>query len=170
MNMLAVEGGYQSFHLGGGEFLILGLSIGLSSASSESALAAGLVMGIMILPLITSLSEDALFAVPNSLRDAAYALGSLEERCFAMLAAWLVNRLGGTRGLVAAGAVGVIAVPVAILLALAQRAGSEGRLQTHRTQAQGRQPRAHRRPAGLGVADQLAARHGGDEAAGRGRG
>ncbi|MBA3532619.1 MAG: phosphate ABC transporter permease subunit PstC [Ardenticatenales bacterium] len=37
---------------------------------------AGLVMGIMILPLIASLSEDALRAVPRSLREAAYALGA----------------------------------------------------------------------------------------------
>ena len=38
--------------------------------------AAGIVMGIMILPLISSMSEDALRAVPRSLREAAYALGS----------------------------------------------------------------------------------------------
>ncbi len=40
-----------------------------------NALAAGLVMGVMILPMIASLSEDAMYAVPNSLRDAAYGLG-----------------------------------------------------------------------------------------------
>jgi phosphate transport system permease protein len=39
-------------------------------------LAAGIVMGIMILPLISSMSEDALSAVPNSLREAAYAMGA----------------------------------------------------------------------------------------------
>jgi phosphate transport system permease protein len=37
---------------------------------------AGLVMGIMILPLISSMSEDALSAVPRSLREAAYAMGA----------------------------------------------------------------------------------------------
>ncbi len=41
-----------------------------------NALSPGLVMGIMIIPLITSLSEDAMYAVPQSLRDGAYALGS----------------------------------------------------------------------------------------------
>jgi phosphate transport system permease protein len=41
-----------------------------------NALSAGLVMGVMILPLVISLSEDALYAVPQSLRDGAYALGS----------------------------------------------------------------------------------------------
>lgn len=41
-----------------------------------SALSAGVVMGIMIIPFVTSLSEDALQAVPKSLRNAAYGLGS----------------------------------------------------------------------------------------------
>jgi phosphate transport system permease protein len=41
-----------------------------------NGLTAGLVMGIMIIPLVSSLSEDAMNAVPNSLREAAYGLGS----------------------------------------------------------------------------------------------
>lgn len=41
-----------------------------------NALSPGIVMGIMILPIISSLSEDAMYAVPQSLRNAAYALGS----------------------------------------------------------------------------------------------
>jgi phosphate transport system permease protein len=41
-----------------------------------NALSAGLVMGVMIIPLVVSLSEDAMFAVPRTLRDAAYALGA----------------------------------------------------------------------------------------------
>ncbi len=44
--------------------------------SGFNALSAGIVMGIMIIPLITSLSEDALFAVPMSLREASYGMGS----------------------------------------------------------------------------------------------
>jgi phosphate transport system permease protein len=40
-----------------------------------NALSAGLIMGVMILPMVASLSEDALYAVPVSLRDGAYALG-----------------------------------------------------------------------------------------------
>jgi phosphate transport system permease protein len=40
-----------------------------------NALSAGLVMGVMILPMVASLSEDALYAVPTSLRDAAFGLG-----------------------------------------------------------------------------------------------
>jgi phosphate transport system permease protein len=41
-----------------------------------NSLSAGLVMGVMIIPLVTSLSEDALSSVPSSLREAAYGLGS----------------------------------------------------------------------------------------------
>jgi phosphate transport system permease protein len=44
--------------------------------SGFNALSAGIVMGIMIIPMISSLSEDAMYAVPNSLREAAYALGA----------------------------------------------------------------------------------------------
>ena len=41
-----------------------------------NALSPGMVMGIMILPIVSSLSEDAMYAVPQSLREGAYALGS----------------------------------------------------------------------------------------------
>jgi phosphate transport system permease protein len=41
-----------------------------------NALSAGIVMGIMIIPLVSSLSEDAMTAVPRSLREAAYGLGA----------------------------------------------------------------------------------------------
>jgi phosphate transport system permease protein len=41
-----------------------------------NALSPGIVMGIMILPLVSSLSEDAMRSVPNGLREGAYALGS----------------------------------------------------------------------------------------------
>lgn len=41
-----------------------------------NALSAGIVVGIMIIPMVSSLSEDALRAVPRSLREAGYALGS----------------------------------------------------------------------------------------------
>jgi phosphate transport system permease protein len=55
-----------------------GMSLGLDVAS-ESALAAGLVMGIMIIPFVSSLSDDVLNAVPQALRDAAYGLGSTQS-------------------------------------------------------------------------------------------
>ena len=56
----------------------LGASLGLTVAS-ESALAAGFVMGIMIIPFVSSLSDDVINAVPQSLRDAAYGLGSTKS-------------------------------------------------------------------------------------------
>jgi phosphate transport system permease protein len=52
-----------------------GGKIGLE-ISSENALAAGLVMGIMIIPFVSSLSDDVINAVPQALRDGAYALGA----------------------------------------------------------------------------------------------
>ncbi len=55
-----------------------GAAIGLDVAS-ESALAAGLVMGVMIIPFISSLSDDVMNAVPQSLRDGAYALGATKS-------------------------------------------------------------------------------------------
>ncbi|WP_139557372.1 phosphate ABC transporter permease subunit PstC [Methylotetracoccus oryzae] len=56
----------------------LGQSLGLD-VSSESALAAGLVMGVMIIPFVSSLSDDFINAVPQSLRDGAYALGATQS-------------------------------------------------------------------------------------------
>lgn len=53
----------------------LGESLGLSVAS-ESALAAGLVMGIMIIPFVSSLSDDVLSAVPRNLREGSLGLGA----------------------------------------------------------------------------------------------
>ena len=50
--------------------------IGDENLGTFSALSAGLVMGIMIMPMVTTLSEDAMISVPRSLRDAAYALGA----------------------------------------------------------------------------------------------
>lgn len=56
----------------------VGTRVGLD-VSSESALAAGLVMGIMIIPFVSSLSDDFINAVPQSLRDGAYALGATQS-------------------------------------------------------------------------------------------
>lgn len=55
-----------------------GMTFGLS-VSSESALAAGLVMGIMIIPFVSSLSDDVINAVPQSLRDGSYGLGATKS-------------------------------------------------------------------------------------------
>ncbi|MDV2990507.1 MAG: hypothetical protein N4J56_000161 [Chroococcidiopsis sp. SAG 2025] len=44
-----------------------------------NALSAGLILGVSIIPLVASLSEDAIYAVPRSLRDGAYALGATKR-------------------------------------------------------------------------------------------
>jgi len=59
-------------------FRDMGHAVGLDVAS-ESALAAGVVMGIMIIPFVSSLSDDVMNAVPQSLRDGAYALGATKS-------------------------------------------------------------------------------------------
>ncbi len=49
------------------------------SVPTQSALAAGVVMGVMIIPFVSSLSSDVINAVPQSLRDGSYALGATES-------------------------------------------------------------------------------------------
>ena len=67
-----------------------------------NALVAGFVMGIMIIPTVASLSEDAMSAVPRSLRDGAYALGSSK-----MLVATRVVVPAAISGIIAAIVLGV---------------------------------------------------------------
>jgi len=59
-------------------FRDVGSGLGLDVAS-ESALAAGTVMGIMIIPFVSSLSDDVMNAVPQALRDGSYALGATKS-------------------------------------------------------------------------------------------
>ena len=59
-------------------FRDVGTALGLDVAS-ESALAAGTVMGIMIIPFVSSLSDDVMNAVPQTLRDGSYALGATKS-------------------------------------------------------------------------------------------
>ena len=59
-------------------FRNLGESMGLDVAS-ESALAAGMVMGIMIIPFVSSLSDDVITAVPQSLREGSFGLGATQS-------------------------------------------------------------------------------------------
>lgn len=75
--------------------------------SGFNALSAGLVMGVMIIPYVSSLSEDALRAVPNSLREAAYGMGSTR-----LQTAWKV--------MVPAASSGII---VSIILAISRAIG-----------------------------------------------
>jgi len=50
--------------------------VGISNASSESALAAGLVMGVMIIPFVSSMADDSINSVPQSMRDGSLAMGA----------------------------------------------------------------------------------------------
>jgi phosphate transport system permease protein len=75
----------------------LGLSIGVSSASSESALAAGSVMGIMIIPFVSSMADDSIAAVPQAMRDGSLAMGATTSETIrkVLLPAALPGVMGG---------------------------------------------------------------------------
>ena len=53
--------------------------LGMTDASSESALAAGLVMGIMIIPFVSSMADDSIAAVPGAMRDGSLAMGATKS-------------------------------------------------------------------------------------------
>ena len=75
----------------------LGISLGVSSASSESALAAGLVMGVMIIPFVSSMADDSIAAVPQAMRDGSLALGATRSETIrkVLLPAALPGVVGG---------------------------------------------------------------------------
>ena len=75
----------------------LGLAIGIGSASSESALAAGLVMGIMIIPFVSSMADDSIAAVPQAMRDGSLAMGATRSETIrkVVLPAALPGVVGG---------------------------------------------------------------------------
>jgi len=72
-----------------------------------NALSAGIVMGIMIMPFVSSLSEDALYAVPKSLREASYGMGSTR-----LQTAWRVILPAASSGII-----------VSIILAISRAIG-----------------------------------------------
>ncbi len=74
----------------------LGGSFGLDVAS-ESALGAGLVMGVMIIPFVSSLSDDVINAVPRAMRDGSYGLGATKSETIkrVILPAALPGIVGG---------------------------------------------------------------------------
>lgn len=87
-----------------------------------NALGAGIVMGVMILPIIASLSEDAIFAVPASLREAGYALGGTRLRTV-----WRVVLPSAFSGIAASVLLGVSrAIGETMIVAIA--AGQQARL------------------------------------------
>ncbi|WP_326523988.1 phosphate ABC transporter permease subunit PstC [Sphingomonas sp.] len=54
----------------------IAVSLGMPYASSESALSAGLVMGVMIIPFVSSMADDSIAAVPTAMRDGSLAMGA----------------------------------------------------------------------------------------------
>lgn len=54
----------------------IAVALGMDNPSSESALAAGLVMGVMIIPFVSSMADDSIAAVPQSMRDGSLAMGA----------------------------------------------------------------------------------------------
>ena len=75
----------------------LAVSIGITWASSESALAAGLVMGVMIIPFVSSMADDSIAAVPGSMRDGSLAMGATSSETIrrVLLPAALPGVVGG---------------------------------------------------------------------------
>lgn len=61
----------------------LAVMLGMPFASSESALAAGLVMGVMIIPFVSSMADDSIAAVPQSMRDGSLAMGATTSETIA---------------------------------------------------------------------------------------
>jgi phosphate transport system permease protein len=54
----------------------LAAALGMENPSTESALAAGLVMGVMIIPFVSSMADDSIAAVPQAMRDGSLAMGA----------------------------------------------------------------------------------------------
>ncbi|WP_267351051.1 phosphate ABC transporter permease subunit PstC [Sphingomonas sp. GM_Shp_2] len=75
----------------------LAVAMGVRWASSESALAAGLVMGVMIIPFVSSMADDSLAAVPASMRDGSLAMGATSSETIGrvLLPAALPGVVGG---------------------------------------------------------------------------
>ncbi|MGY6551753.1 MAG: phosphate ABC transporter permease subunit PstC [Erythrobacter sp.] len=55
------------------------VALGITNASTESALAAGVVMGVMIIPFVSSMADDSMAAVPGAMRDGSLAMGATKS-------------------------------------------------------------------------------------------
>ncbi len=55
------------------------VALGATNASTESALAAGIVMGVMIIPFVSSMADDSMAAVPAAMRDGSLAMGATKS-------------------------------------------------------------------------------------------
>jgi phosphate transport system permease protein len=71
--------------------------LGVSNVASDNALAAGVVMGVMIIPLVSSMSDDSIAAVPSAMRDGSLAMGATKSETIkqVLLPAALPGVVGG---------------------------------------------------------------------------
>lgn len=91
----------------------------LPEVGSFNALSAGIAMGIMILPMMASLSEDAIFTVPKSLREGAYALGASKLQM--ILGAVLPGAVGGITAAVILSAARAVGETMIVAIAAGQQ-------------------------------------------------
>lgn len=73
------------------------VAVGLNNAASDNALAAGVVMGVMIIPLVSSMADDSIAAVPGAMRDGSLAMGATKSETIkkVLLPAALPGVIGG---------------------------------------------------------------------------
>src|SRR3546814_4858298 len=69
--------------------------LGVPNASTESALAAGIVMGVMIIPFVSSMADDSINAVPQAMRDGSLALGATPNETIRQV---LIPEIGRAHG------------------------------------------------------------------------
>lgn len=96
------------------------LFLGYENAVTQSALSAGLVMGVMIIPFISSLSDDVINAVPQNLRDGAYAMGATKSEAIRHVV--LPAALPGVVGAVLLGVSRAIGETMIVVMAAGQGA------------------------------------------------
>jgi phosphate transport system permease protein len=89
------------------------------SMGSFNALSAGLAMGIMIVPMVASLSEDAIYSVPRSLREGAYALGASKLQM--IIGAVLPGAVGGITAAVILSAARAVGETMIVAIAAGQQ-------------------------------------------------
>lgn len=95
------------------------LQIIFPSMGSFNALSAGLAMGIMILPMMASLSEDAIYTVPRSVREGAYALGASKLQM--IFGAVLPGAVGGITAAVILSAARAVGETMIVAIAAGQQ-------------------------------------------------
>jgi phosphate transport system permease protein len=100
-------------------FITPALQTVFTSMGAFNALSAGIAMGIMILPMMASLSEDAMYSVPRSLREGAYALGSSKLQM--IVGAVLPGAVGGITAAVILSAARAVGETMIVAIAAGQQ-------------------------------------------------